>query len=160
MNYADIKFPDVANGPGIRVSLFVSGCSHHCKGCFNKEAWDYSYGNHFDNNAKDKILDYLSKDYVNGITILGGEPLDPRNQEEVCELLNTIHHKYPNKSIWIYSGYTYEQLTSEYMYNRFILRILQYADILVDGLFIEGLKDERLQFRGSSNQHIIDLNSI
>ena len=159
MNYATIKPRDIANGPGVRVSLFVSGCTHRCPGCFNEEAWDFDYGQPFDQSTIDEILELLQPDYVQGLTLLGGEPFDPRNQPAIVELLRQIKAKYPQKSIWAFSGYLFDRdilpgrlgdptITREY---------LSYLDVLVDGPFIQSRKNLTLRFRGSDNQRLIDV---
>jgi anaerobic ribonucleoside-triphosphate reductase activating protein len=159
MNYATIKNCDIANGPGVRVSLFVSGCTHRCKGCFNEVAWDFNYGQPFTQDTIDDILKMLSPDYVKGITLLGGEPFEPENQPAVLELLRQVKKKCPEKSIWAFSGYLMDrdilagklgpwEITREY---------LSYLDVLVDGPFILEKKDLSLRFRGSSNQRLIDV---
>lgn len=147
MNYATIKKYDIANGIGVRVSLFVSGCNHRCKGCFNSEAWDFNYGKKFDVNAENEILHVLEKPYIKGLSVLGGEPL--QQDSTLLEFLRKVKSKFPNKSIWLYTGYTYEQIKDK--------KELDYIDVLVDGKFVEALKDISLQFRGSSNQRIIDV---
>ena len=147
MNYATIKKYDIANGIGVRVSLFVSGCNHRCKGCFNSEAWDFNYGKKFDVNAENEILHVLEKPYIKGLSVLGGEPL--QQDSTLLEFLRKVKSKFPNKSIWLYTGYTYEQIKDK--------KELDYVDVLVDGKFVEALKDISLQFRGSSNQRIIDV---
>ncbi len=158
MNYATIKKNDVANGIGVRVSLFVSGCSHRCKGCFNQEAWDYQYGNRFDQETIQFIIDSLAPSYIKGLSLLGGEPLDPAHQKDILSLITEVKEKYPNKSIWCYTGYLYEDLLSNRVGNSGLaIDILEKIDILVDGKFDEDLKDIRLNFRGSSNQRIIDV---
>lgn len=170
MNYASLKTYDVANGPGIRVSLFVSGCEHYCKNCFNSEAWDFNYGEEFTNNTLYQIIDALTHKYISGLSILGGEPMNPKNVVKVSEIIARIKCSFPNKSIWVYSGYTIEQLMEQYQ-NIFITTdpnqdtsvgyaigsILRNIDVLVDGKFVEDLKDLKLRFRGSSNQRIIDV---
>ncbi len=156
MNYATIKNCDIANGPGVRVSLFVSGCTHRCPGCFNEVAWDFDYGQPFTQETIDSILDMLKPDYIKGLTLLGGEPFEPQNQGAIVELLRQVKAKYPQKSIWAFSGYLFEKDilsgrlgdTSEY---------LSYLDVLVDGPFIEAKKNLRLRFRGSENQRLIDV---
>ena len=159
MNYATIKPRDIANGPGVRVSLFVSGCTHRCPGCFNEEAWDFDYGQPFDQSTIEEILQFLQPDYVQGLTLLGGEPFDPRNQSAIVELLRQIKAKYPHKSIWAFSGYLFDRdilpgrlgdpsITREY---------LGYLDVLVDGPFIQSRKNLTLRFRGSDNQRLIDV---
>ena len=159
MNYATIKNCDIANGPGVRVSLFVSGCTHRCKGCFNEVAWDFNYGQPFTQDTIDDILKMLSPDYVKGITLLGGEPFEPENQPAILDLLRQIKKQYPEKTVWAFSGYLFDkdilsgrlglwEITKEY---------LSYVDVLVDGPFVESKKDLNLRFRGSSNQRIIDV---
>ena len=159
MNYATIKSRDIANGPGVRVSLFVSGCTHRCPGCFNREAWDFGYGQPFDQSVIDHILTDLAPDYVTGLTLLGGEPFEPQNQGPVLELLRQVKAKYPEKSIWAFSGYLFDRdilagrlgdpaITREY---------LSYLDVLVDGPFVEARKNLSLRFRGSDNQRLIDV---
>lgn len=159
MNYAAIKPRDIANGPGVRVSLFVSGCTHHCKGCFNREAWDFDYGQPFTQETIDEIIRLMEPGFVRGLTLLGGEPFDPRNQAAVVELLRQIKTKLPDKSIWAFSGYLFDRdlcsgklgdpaVTQEY---------LSYLDVLVDGPFVEEKKNLSLRFRGSENQRLIDV---
>lgn len=159
MNYGTIKTNDIANGDGVRVSLFVSGCSHHCKGCFNEETWSFSYGMPFDQQAENKIIDALSKDYIKGFSLLGGEPFEVVNQQVLVGLLKKIKEKYPEKDIWCYSGFTYEELTNEESrcHCKVTETMLSYIDILVDGTFKEELRDLMLKFRGSSNQRVINL---
>ena len=158
MNYATIKSYDIANGPGVRVSLFVSGCEHYCKGCFNSDAWDFSYGEEYTQLTNEQLFEYLNKTYIKGLTILGGEPMHPKNQEQVCEIVKEFRYryKYVGKDLWIYSGYLYEDLVSGKV-GKYSKEILNNVDILVDGPFIEDLKDIGLNFRGSSNQRIIDV---
>ena len=159
MNYAEIKNCDIANGPGVRVSLFVSGCTHHCPGCFNREAWDFNYGQPFTQETIQRILDLLKPSYIRGLTLLGGEPFEPENQGPVLELLRQLRAQYPNKSVWAFSGYLFDrdilsgrlgpwEITREY---------LSYLDVLVDGPFIEAKKNLALRFRGSENQRLIDV---
>ena len=155
MKYANIKKHDIANGPGIRVSLFVSGCNHHCKGCFNSEAWDFNYGNNFTKDTIEEIITALDKSYIEGLSLLGGEPLEEVNQPSVLELILEVKAKLPNKTIWLYSGFTYEEINN--MKTTEIKNILQNIDVLVDGKFIIDLYDPALFFRGSSNQRIIDI---
>ncbi len=159
MNYATIKPYDIANGKGVRVSLFVSGCRHHCKNCFNKEAWDFSYGDPFTEEIKQKIFEYLAPDYISGITLLGGEPFEPENQEALTNLLKEIRQKFPNKVIWCYTGFVFDKelLGSSRAVTQFTIPMLEQIDVLVDGRFVEELKDISLKFRGSSNQRIIDV---
>lgn len=149
MNYADIKKVDVANGPGVRVSLFVSGCRNRCKGCFNPETWNFDYGRSYATGTLIRILSYLKPDYISGLSILGGDPMEPENVNTITRLCKVSKDKFPNKTIWIYTGYLYENLKD--------LEIMEYIDVLVDGPFIESLKDISLKFRGSSNQRIIDI---
>lgn len=155
MKYATIKKHDIANGPGVRVSLFVSGCNHHCKGCFNAEAWDFNFGNDFTEDTIDEILNALDKDYINGLSLLGGEPFEYINQQGILPLLKKVKEKFPNKTIWAYSGFTYDELLKmKYVETKEILNLI---DVLVDGKFDEDLKDPLLYFRGSSNQRVIDI---
>ena len=160
MNYAAIKNCDIANGPGVRVSLFVSGCRHHCKDCFNPETWDFACGEPFDEAVMDKLLALLAPGYIRGITYLGGEPFEPENQPVLAELLEEIKSTYPEKSIWCYSGYLFDKdlAPGGKVYTPYTDRMLSCIDILVDGEFIQELKDISLQFRGSSNQRILHLN--
>lgn len=156
MNYADIKQFDVANGPGIRVSLFVSGCTHHCKNCFNEETWDFDFGKPFTAVEEDLIIEYMKPDYVCGITLLGGDPLEPANQEAVTMLLRKIRAAYPNKSIWCFTGFLFEDITTR-MFDTlpYTKEFMSYIDILVDGPFVDALKNLNLRFKGSSNQRTI-----
>ena len=156
MNYSAIKYYDVANGPGVRVSLFVSGCRHHCRNCFNEVAWNFDSGNPFTEKEVDDIIEHLKPSYIEGITILGGEPFEPENQSEVCKLIMKIKEVLPQKSIWIYSGFTLEQLREGSRASGDTCnKILSFVDVLVDGPFIEDLKDISLEFRGSRNQRIL-----
>ena len=159
MNYATIKPRDIANGPGVRVSLFVSGCTHRCPGCFNEEAWDFDYGQPFDQSTIDEILGLLQPDYVQGLTLLGGEPFDPRNQSAIVELLRQIKEKYPQKSIWAFTGYLFDQdiLPGRLGESTITREYLSYLDVLVDGPFIQARKNLTLRFRGSDNQRLIDV---
>ena len=168
MNYASLKTYDTANGPGVRVSLFVSGCEHYCKDCFNSEAWDFNYGQEFTEDTLHKIIEAMTKSWIYGITFLGGEPMNPKNVIEVSKIIARIRCSFSNKTIWVYSGYTLEELLSRYQ-NMFIDpkmsqevafatgSILKNIDVLVDGRFVAELKDLKLRFRGSSNQRIIDM---
>lgn len=157
MNYADIKQYDIANGPGVRISLFVSGCSHHCKGCFNPETWNFNYGTLFTSGTIKTILEYLKPDYIRGLTILGGEPFEQENQLGLLPLVKAVKEQYPNKSIWCYSGYLYDQNIIKEMIPRWpeTAELLSYIDVLVDGPFIEEQKKVGLRFKGSENQRII-----
>lgn len=158
MNYSAIKKCDIANGTGVRVVLFVSGCDHHCKGCHNKITWDSDSGLQFDNDAKQEIFNELDKEYISGITFSGGDPLYPGNVLEVYEFIMIIKNKYPNKNIWLYTGYTLEQLVLKD--NIFINGILNNIDVLVDGQFIEELKDIKYKWAGSTNQRVLNKEQI
>lgn len=156
MNYSAIKYYDIANGPGVRVSLFVSGCRHHCKNCFNETAWSFDSGTSLTEREIDDIIEHLRPSYIEGITILGGEPFEPENQPEVYKLIMKIKEILPQKSIWIYSGFTLEQLRGgSRASGDTCSKILSSVDVLVDGPFIESLKDISLEFRGSKNQRIL-----
>ena len=158
MNYAEIKNFDIANGLGIRVSLFVSGCTHRCKNCFNSIAWDFNYGKLFTKEVEDSIIEMLSKPSVSGLTLLGGEPMEPVNQEGLIGFLRRVKKEVPNKNIWCYTGYTLEKdLLTGRAHTSITDEILSYIDVLVDGKFVEELKSLMLKFRGSSNQRLIDL---
>ena len=159
MNYATLKKRDVANGVGVRVSLFVSGCTHHCKGCFNEETWDFNFGEVFDKTVEDRIISFLAPDYIRGLTVLGGEPMEKVNQRALLPFIKRVQETYPDKDIWFYSGYVFDtELTGE---GRAVCEVteelLSYIDVLVDGEFIEEQKNLRLRFRGSENQRIIDV---
>lgn len=156
MNYADIRPIDVANGPGIRVSLFVSGCTHACPGCFNPEAWDFGYGQPFTHSEEDAILTHLAKPYVKGLSLLGGEPFHPSNQAAVLELVKRVRAAYPNKDIWCYTGYLYEELLAGRV-GEHSRELLEQLDVLVDGPFVLEQKELSLRFRGSANQRLIDV---
>ena len=155
MNYAEIKNCDIANGIGVRVSLFVSGCTHHCKDCFNEEAWDFSYGEPFTDAVMDGLLAMLAPGYIRGITYLGGEPFDPRNQAGLLELSKKLRAAYPQKSIWSFTGYVYGKNLPQV--PGVTDALLASLDVLVDGPFIEEQKNLRLRFRGSENQRLIDM---
>lgn len=157
MNYADIKQYDVANGPGIRVSLFVSGCNHACKGCFNEVAWDFNYGDPFTQENIDQIIKYMEPSYVEGITILGGEPMEPANQAGILPLLRKIKEVYPDKTIWLFTGFLFDRDILGRMIDTVpeTKEILSYLDVMVDGPFVMELKDLNLYFKGSSNQRTI-----
>ncbi|MCM1245646.1 MAG: anaerobic ribonucleoside-triphosphate reductase activating protein [Roseburia sp.] len=159
MNYADIKQYDVANGLGVRVSIFVSGCTHYCKNCFNEETWDFNYGKPFTEAEIDKIISYLKPDHVAGLSVLGGEPFEPVNQEGLLPLLRAVKQTYPDKDIWCYSGYLFDQQILGQMCkeSEVTKEMLSYIDILVDGRFVEEKKSLKLRFRGSENQRIIDV---
>lgn len=163
MNYAKIKKCDVANGPGVRVSLFVSGCTHHCKNCFNKEAWDFNYGQCFSKETEKEVLEALKPDYIKGLSLLGGEPMEKSNQEGLLPLVKKVKEMYPNKTIWCYSGYIFDNqiLNGSANDNEVTKELLDNIDYIVDGEFVDELKNPSLKFRGSSNQRIIDVkNSI
>ena len=156
MNYATIKNCDIANGPGVRVSLFVSGCTHRCPGCFNEVAWDFDYGEPFTEAVMDSILEMLRPDYIRGLTLLGGEPFEPQNQGPVVELLRRIKREMPEKSIWAFSGYLFDK---DILSGRIgdCREYLSYLDVLVDGPFVLAKKNLSLRFRGSENQRLIDV---
>lgn len=156
MNYADIKKVDVANGPGVRVSLFVSGCTHHCKECFNPETWDFSFGDPFGEAQIQEILKLLDRSYIRGLSLLGGEPFEPQNQQAVLELVRRVRETLPQKDVWCYSGYLFEEL-AEGNVGEHSRQLLEQLDILVDGPFVLEQKDLGLRFRGSANQRIIDV---
>ena len=149
MNYHNITTDDMLNGDGIRTVLWVAGCDHHCKGCQNPITWDVNGGIPFDYNAKEELFDKLSKDYISGITFSGGDPLNVHNRDEITSLAKEVHDKYPDKTIWLYTGYLYEQVRD--------LDIMKYIDILVDGEFILEQRDPKLHWKGSSNQRVIDV---
>ena len=158
MNYATIKKNDVANGEGVRVSLFVSGCRHHCKNCFNQEAWDFAYGVPYTEETEKEILTALKPGYVSGLSLLGGEPFEPENQEAVLSLVKKVKETMPEKSIWCYTGFLFENIRGGKVGDPTVANeLLSHIDVLVDGKFVEGLKDLSLLFRGSSNQRILDV---
>lgn len=148
MKYAKIINEDMVNGIGIGIALFTQGCRFHCKNCFNQELWDYNGGKEWNEKVQQNILDLASKDYITRLSILGGEPLSPENIDDLTKLIKEFKKIYPNKKIWLYSGYTYDKID---------LELIKYVDILVDGQYIDSLRDLTLQFRGSSNQRIIDV---
>ena len=159
MNYGEIKNCDIANGVGVRISLFVSGCTNHCKNCFQPQTWDFNFGEPFTSDTEDKIIKLLEPDYVDGLTVLGGEPMEPANQKALYSFLLKVKEKLPNKTIWIYSGFTLEEMREKDGYPNCDVteKILGMIDVLVDGRFVEELKDITLRFRGSSNQRLIDM---
>ena len=160
MNYASIRTCDIANGEGVRVSLFVSGCTHHCKGCFNEAAWDFAYGEPFTKKTENEILAALEPDFIDGLTLLGGEPMEPENQRALMPLLRRFREKFGDaKTLWIYTGCVLEtDLKAASRWRTEVTdEMLSLADVLVDGPFLEAKKDISLQFRGSSNQRIIRL---
>ena len=159
MNYADIKIADVANGKGVRVSLFVSGCNHHCKGCFNEETWSFEFGQPFTAETEEQILKLLEPSYISGLTVLGGEPMEYMNQEALLPFLEKVKERFPEKTIWCFTGYVFEKdilnrMIPKWKYTK---KMLEQIDYLVDGPFVEAKKDITLRFRGSSNQRIIDV---
>ena len=159
MNYAAIKNCDIANGPGVRVSLFVSGCTHRCPGCFNEEAWDFDYGELFTEQTMETILKMLEPEYIRGLTLLGGEPFDPRNQGPIVQLLRRVKGQYPQKSIWAFTGYLFDRdiLARRLGPWETTEEFLSYLDVLVDGPFVIAKKNLSLRFRGSENQRLINV---
>ncbi len=159
MKYGQIKKTDIANGPGVRVSLFVSGCTHHCKGCFNPETWDFNYGQEFTGETQEEVLELLKPNFISGLTLLGGEPFEPANQRALLPFLKKVRERYPSKTIWCYTGY----LLDEQLWKEGFARceatdeLLSLLDVLVDGEFMQEEKDISLQFRGSKNQRVIDV---
>ena len=159
MNYADIKYCDVANGKGVRVSLFVSGCTHHCKGCFNEETWNFHYGKPFTEETEEQVLNYLDKAYIAGLSLLGGEPFEHVNQQGILPLLRKVKARFPEKNIWCYSGYLFDEELKKESRARceYTDEMLSMLDVLVDGRFEEDKKNITLLFRGSENQRLIDV---
>ena len=160
MNIAKIKYADIADGVGVRVSVFVSGCRHHCKGCFNPETWDFAYGTPYTQETADAILAHLRPSYIQGLTLLGGEPFEPENQPELTALLRRVREELPEKDIWSYSGYTFEQLTGQTPCAARCAvtdEMLSLLDVLVDGEYVDALRNIRLKFRGSENQRLLDV---
>lgn len=162
MNYAEIKTTDIANGEGVRTSLFVSGCRHHCKNCFNEVTWDFGYGELFTEETMEKIFKTLEPSYINGITLLGGEPFEPENQKVLLPFLVMLREKFPNKDVWCYTGFTIEQIIGKSepksrAATDIAPEMLSLIDVLVDGPYVDSLHDIRLKFRGSSNQRVIDM---
>ena len=159
MNYADIKTVDIQDGTGIRVSIYVSGCHFHCKGCHNQEAWDFNYGKKFDDSTIEYILELLNHSYIAGLSLLGGEPMELVNQQELQKLVKKVKEKYPDKTIWCYTGYDFEKDIMGDMYKKYdyTKNMLEYIDIMVDGQFIDDKKLVDLKFRGSTNQRKIDV---
>jgi len=160
MNYGEIKNCDIANGSGVRVTLFVSGCRNRCKNCFQPQTWDFSYGKEFDSAVREKVLDMLAPSYIRGLTILGGEPFEPENQRCLLGFIREVKRRFPEKDIWAFSGFTYEELNDPGSRGRCECtdEILSLIDVLVDGRFVEEKKNLSLRFRGSSNQRLIDMN--
>ena len=159
MNYAEIKKTDIANGEGVRVSLFVSGCRRRCKNCFNQIAWDFDYGNPFTEEVEEEIISALTPYYIAGLTLLGGDPMEPENQRALLPFVRKVRARLPEKNIWCFTGYTYSDGTLEEEAVRLseTKELISLFDVLVDGRFVEELKDIRLKFRGSSNQRVIDV---
>lgn len=159
MYYSEIKECDIANGPGVRVTIFVSGCTHHCKGCFNEMTWDFQYGRQFGEQDIEKILKLMEPSYIAGLTLLGGEPMEYVNQQGLLPLLRRVKERYPEKSVWCYTGYLYDKDILQDFCKKWqeTKEMLSYLDVVVDGEFVEELKDISLRFRGSSNQRIIDV---
>lgn len=159
MNFATIKNNDIANGPGVRVSLFVSGCTHRCPGCFNEVAWDFDYGQPFTQETIDSILTMLKAPHIKGLTLLGGEPFEPRNQPAIVELLRQVKAHCPEKTIWAYSGYLFDRdiLSGRLGPKEITEEYVSYLDVIVDGPFVESRKNLSLRFRGSDNQRLIDV---
>ena len=160
MNYAEIKYCDVANGPGVRTSLFVSGCSHHCPGCFNEIAWDFNYGKPLTQDTIDSIIESLKPDYIQGLTLLGGEPFEYSNQKGLLPLVRQVREVLPQKDIWCFTGFLFDKDIIENMCKRWkeTNELLSYIDVLVDGRFVEELKNLNLKFKGSENQRTILVN--
>ena len=160
MNYGQVFYADTANGIGARISLFVSGCTHHCPGCFNEETWDFNFGDPFTREVEDDIIEHLRPSYIDGLSLLGGEPMEAQNQRALLPFLERVKHEVPHATVWIYAGYTFEELldeTNSRCHTEATRRILELADILVDGKFILAEKDVKLRFRGSRNQRILEL---
>ena len=159
MNYAEIKKHDTANGKGVRVSLFVSGCTHHCKGCFNSETWDFCFGKKYTQEIEDEIIEACQQSYIKGLSVLGGEPFEKANQKDVYALMKRFKKTFPNKDIWCYSGYLFDvdMIEGGKIHTEYTDEMLGCIDYLVDGEFVEELKNLRLKFRGSANQRVIDV---
>ncbi len=159
MHYSTIKDCDIANGIGVRITLFVSGCTNHCKNCFQPQTWDFDFGEPFTEETEKKLLQMLKPDYINGLTLLGGEPMEPQNQRALVPFLKRVREAYPNKNIWCFTGFTYEVLKTDGSHPRCEVtdEMLSLIDVLVDGRYVDELKDLTLQFRGSSNQRLIDM---
>lgn len=159
MHYSTIKDCDIANGIGVRITLFVSGCTNHCKNCFQPQTWDFDFGEPFTEETEEKLLEMLKPDYINGLTLLGGEPMEPQNQRALVPFLKRVREAYPNKNIWCFTGFTYEVLKTDGSHPRCEAtdEMLSLIDVLVDGRYVDELKDLTLQFRGSSNQRLIDM---
>lgn len=160
MHYGEIKACDIANGLGVRVTLFVSGCRNRCEGCFQKQTWNFEYGRPFTRETEERLLEMLSPSYIAGLTLLGGEPFEPENQRALVPFLHRVRAAYPQKNVWAFSGYTYEEIArpGAHPHCEATEELLSMIDVLVDGRFVTALADISLRFRGSSNQRIIDLN--
>ena len=161
MHFGEIKNCDIANGEGVRVTLFVSGCTNHCEHCFQPETWDFGYGQPFTGETEEELLALLAPEHINGLTLLGGEPFEPENQRALVPFLRRVRQTYPDKTIWSFSGFTYEELTTDGTHPRCEVtdEMLSLLDVLVDGRYVEELGDISLRFRGSSNQRLIDLSA-
>lgn len=161
MNYATIKWTDIANGEGVRISLFVSGCTHRCKNCFNEIAWDFNYGEPFTEAIEEKILNELGSSFIAGLSLLGGEPLEPQNQQALLPFIKKVRERYPQKTIWCYTGFVFDEtdgsLREKHKNTPYTQELISLFDVLVDGPFVEELKNIRLKFRGSENQRVIDV---
>lgn len=157
MNYADIKQYDIANGPGVRISVFVSGCNHHCKDCFNEVAWDFNYGTPFTEETIETVIEYMKPSYIAGLTLLGGEPMEPVNQQGLLPLVRRVKEVYPEKTIWCFTGFLFDRDIVETMFDRIpeTRELVSYFDVMVDGKFVAELKNVNLRFKGSSNQRTI-----
>ena len=160
MHYGEIKNCDIANGVGVRVTLFVSGCTNRCPGCFQPQTWDFQYGKPFTEQTERELLDMLAPGYINGLTLLGGEPFEPENQRALVPFLRRVRQAYPDKTVWAFTGNTYETLLRQGSHPRCEVtdEMLGLIDVLVDGPFVENLHEVGLRFRGSSNQRLIDMN--
>lgn len=159
MKYAAIKYFDIANGTGVRTTLFVSGCTHHCKGCFQPETWNFDFGEVFTQETEQQIIESLEPDYIAGLAVLGGEPMEPQNQRVLAPFLQRVKQEYPEKTIWLYTGDTLEDLLdpASNRHTECTGDLLSCLDVMVDGLFVQELKDITLRFRGSSNQRLLDI---
>ncbi|MBQ6546653.1 MAG: anaerobic ribonucleoside-triphosphate reductase activating protein [Bacilli bacterium] len=149
MNYNKIRKMDISDGPGVRVSIFMQGCQFHCKNCFNPETWDFNKGKEFTEHTINRVLELAEKEYIQGLSILGGEPMHPKNEENTLKLAKAFKEKYPKKDIWMWSGFLYEDIKDK--------EIFKYIDVLIDGQYKDELHDFRLKYRGSSNQRVIDI---
>lgn len=160
MHIAEIKYNDIANGPGVRTTVFVSGCTHHCYNCFNQVAWDFKYGKEYNSSIEEEVLKSLESDYISGLTLLGGEPMEKVNQEGLISLVRKAKEKYPNKTIWCFTGYLFEDLLPNgSMHDKYTDELLSLIDVIVDGEYLDAQKDVSLIFKGSRNQRTIDVKS-